>query len=137
MLAAKNGSDNIIPVLLEAGSKAELVDAEGLSALDKALKTGNSANVKQIKKAMWFCISRFLSNTSKKLWLLWSFITCFIFILLQFSNVYNHYSKRNVSAALIYQETGRSFFNLQVLHIFAFTIYHNQTSGCRNSCQYI
>ena len=52
MLAAKNGSDNIIPVLLEAESKAELVDAEGLSALDKALKTGNSANVKQIKKAM-------------------------------------------------------------------------------------
>ena len=137
MLAAKNGSDNIIPVLLEAESKAELVDAEGLSALDKALKTGNSANVKQIKKAMWYCIQRFLSNTSKKLWLLWSFITCFIFILLQFSNAYNHYSKRNVSAALIYQETGRSFFNLQVLHIFAFTIYHNQTSGCRNSCQCI
>ena len=42
MLAEKYGSDKVVPVLLEAGSRTELVDAEGLFALDKTLKMGNN-----------------------------------------------------------------------------------------------
>ena len=43
MLAEKYGSDKVVPVLLEAGSsQIELVAAEGLFALDKALKMGNN-----------------------------------------------------------------------------------------------
>ena len=45
MLAEKYGSDKVVPVLLEAGSsQTELVDAEGLFALDgpQALKIGNN-----------------------------------------------------------------------------------------------
>ena len=44
MLAEKYGSDKVVPVLLAAGSQTELVEAEGLFALDgpQALKIGNN-----------------------------------------------------------------------------------------------
>lgn len=52
MVAAEKGFDNVVPVLLEAGARHDLVDSKGLSALDKALKKGHSDVVKLIKDAL-------------------------------------------------------------------------------------
>ena len=51
MLAEKYGSDKVVPVLLEAGSRTELVDAEGLFALDKALEMGNNTAAADVLRA--------------------------------------------------------------------------------------